>query len=156
MEAERSHKRLLIPALFFNHWDRVEPSAQPAVHQSMGNHPGLNDSLVLDSHKCVLYQPGPKDSLLEKKLHDVSYASLNVTELFSQGSSSVLEPRSTPHSLQLQMGTLRQRGRKLNDLCGHNQMRTEHGFLHSPISCMSSGIAVFHRDTLHPFYMEQY
>lgn len=82
MEAERRHKSLLIPALTFNHWKPVEPSAQPAVHR---NHPGLNDSLVPDSHKCVLHQPGPKDSLLERKLHNVSYASLNVTELFSQG-----------------------------------------------------------------------
>lgn len=85
VEAERTHKSLLIPALTFNHWEPVEPSAQPAVHQSVGNHPGLNDSLVPDSHKCVLHQPGPKYSLLEKKLHNVSYASLNVTELFSQG-----------------------------------------------------------------------
>lgn len=156
MEAEGRHKRLLTPALTFNHWDAVEPSAQPAVHQAMGNHPGLNDSLVPDSHKHVLYRPGPKDSLLENKLLSVSYASLNVTELFSQGSSSTLESCGMPHSPQLQMGTLRQRGRKLFDHVHTNHLRTEHGFLHSPITCMSPGIAALHQATLHPFYVEQY
>lgn len=69
-------------------------------------------------------------------------------------SFSAREPCSMPHSPQLQMGTLRQRGRKLFDYVHTNHLRTEHGFLHSPIRCMSPDIAALHQDTLHTFYME--
>lgn len=156
MGAERGHKRLLIPALTFNHWDPVKSSAQPAAHQSMGNHPGLTDGLVPKSHKCLSYQLGPKDSLLEKKLHADGYASLNATELSSQGSSSVLEPRSVPHSPRLHTGTPRQRGRKLFDYVHTNHLRREHGFLQSPIKCVSPGLAALHQAALRPFRVEQY
>lgn len=48
------------------------------------------------------------------------------------------------------------RGRKLFDYVRTNHLRTEHGFLLSPMECMSPGIVPLHQATLYLFYTERY
>lgn len=76
MGAERQHKNLLIPTLNLNHWDPVELSAEPVEITQVQ----MTVPLSPISHQCVSSQPGPTESLLQKKLPDVIYASLNARD----------------------------------------------------------------------------
>lgn len=80
MEAERQHKNLLIPVLNFNHWNPAEFSAQPAEPVEI-TQVQTTVSLSPASHQCVVpYQPGPIESLSQKKLHHAIYTSLNARD----------------------------------------------------------------------------
>lgn len=152
MEAERRNKRLPTLILTFNHWDPAEPSAQLAVHQPIENHPVLNGSLVPDSYKCVLHQPGPKDSLLEKRLHNDSYTSLNIIEMDPTACEREMQHASQPSVTD---GQAKAERKKVTWLCPHkssekrtwgfSNLNDSVGFCIAPSSIQALGLFFFIR-----------